>query len=334
MLGGHFDEMWKKQKKVIINLMRDILHVKIPTGMEFANDSFEKEIEKLNGKAIYPLDLLRKTLGQSTIYVFLSKHLDLDDPYLVNSIDIFSNYVDSGVDSVTCSKAFLPFGSHYYKDTIFAPHAYLSKLRDIHIDILNRKKSEMTPGEPKDWLEALYQSFSPKFSDEQIIDTYFTTSLDAMQALAVTLTRCIIRLLMNPEVQEECHKILDETVGENRPTLHNRKQLALIEGVFLETLRMHDILTVASPHSCYKDFKFMGYDIPKDSTIIIVPDPILFDENLFPEPHVFNPKRFLCKSGVGVSYKPTEYIPFGLGKFILQIKTFLNLNILFLSKYV
>lgn len=284
--------------------------------MKEANDTFEREIKLLNSEAIYPLNLFKRALRQSAIFIFSSRKVNLDHPLFMDFVEGLTDYAHDINDlSLNSTITYPLLNSCCYKDCSRTSINQLGNLSKIHLEILKEKKEEMIIGEPKDWIEILYQAFSPKYTDEQVINIYITTILDTMEELSIILTNSIIRLLNHPEIQDECHKLLDKVVGEYRPSLDDRPNLALIEGVFLETQRMYDMQAISSLYSCHKEFKFMRYDIPKDSTILIAPNDILFDEELFPEPEVFNPRRFVNKSGRGINYKPSEFIRLDLGKF-------------------
>ena len=68
----------------------------------------------------------------------------------------------------------------------------------------------------------------------------------------------------------------------------------------------------ALTHCASSEFSIQNYVIPKGTTIIPSLMTVLLDEKHFPNPHKFNPYRFLNADGIFV---PNEHmIPFGVGK--------------------
>lgn len=71
---------------------------------------------------------------------------------------------------------------------------------------------------------------------------------------------------------------------------------------------------VIVPHSVLVDnVKIGGYDFPKDSIIIPHLYAAFMDPKLYPDPHRFDPERFLNDSGQ--LYKTETVIPFSAGSY-------------------
>ena len=82
--------------------------------------------------------------------------------------------------------------------------------------------------------------------------------------------------------------------------------------VLLESLRISCTVYNALLHRITADISVGKYVIPKGAIVIPSLMNVLMDERYFPNPHEFNPARFLNADG---EFKPDEHvIPFSVGK--------------------
>ena len=65
-------------------------------------------------------------------------------------------------------------------------------------------------------------------------------------------------------------------------------------------------------HSTNKDVELQGYRIPKDTLVMPLMHSVFQDPKYWDQPELFNPERFIDKSGKTV--KKDAQIPFGAGK--------------------
>ncbi|KAK3389784.1 cytochrome P450 [Podospora didyma] len=95
-----------------------------------------------------------------------------------------------------------------------------------------------------------------------------------------------------PQAQEE----LDRVVGRNRlPTFDDLPNLPYVQAIASETLRWRPVAVLGgTPHASTADDVYKGMFIPKGSTIIAPLWGIHLNETDFPNPHTFNPDRFLA----------------------------------------
>ncbi|BGP32800.1 hypothetical protein JCM10296v2_004584 [Rhodotorula toruloides] len=96
-----------------------------------------------------------------------------------------------------------------------------------------------------------------------------------------------------PKAQEE----LDRVVGKDRlPTFDDFQDLPYVRAVVNETLRWRPIAVLGgTPHASTEDDWYNGTFIPKGSTVIANLWSIHVNEKDFPEPHKFDPERFMVK---------------------------------------
>jgi len=96
-----------------------------------------------------------------------------------------------------------------------------------------------------------------------------------------------------PKAQQE----LDVVVGKDRlPTFDDYEDLPYIRAVVNETMRWRPVAVLGgTPHASTEDFEYNGMFIPKGSSIIPSLWSIHLNPDDFPDPHRFDPERFMQK---------------------------------------
>ncbi|KAJ7141223.1 cytochrome P450 [Mycena epipterygia] len=116
-----------------------------------------------------------------------------------------------------------------------------------------------------------------------------------------------------PSFIPKAQKELDSVVGPDRmPTFEDAEDLPFIHAIVNETLRWRPVAVLGgTPHSSTEDFVYDGMFIPKGSTIIANLWGIHLNPADFPDPHRFDPERFMTKR----EYPgPWQHSSFGYGR--------------------
>jgi len=105
--------------------------------------------------------------------------------------------------------------------------------------------------------------------------------------------------------------------GQTRlPVLEDRASLPYCDAVFTESLRWGVPVPLGLPHRLMEDDIYDGIFLPKGSLVFPNIWTILRDETLFPDPHAFNPDRFLTPAVDEATERrrdPRAYV-FGFGR--------------------
>ncbi|XP_059611495.1 probable cytochrome P450 304a1 [Phlebotomus argentipes] len=169
----------------------------------------------------------------------------------------------------------------------------------------------------------------PVFHYEQLILICVDFFFPALTAVPVTVCFLIQRLLLQPEVLTKMQKEIDEVVGNGRlPSLDDRINLPYVESSIREIMRLETLVPSAIPHKAMVDTKLMGYDVPQNSGIVAGLFAFHNDPELWGDPHVFRPERFIGDDGK-LCLKKDKSLPFGAGKRLCAGETFAR-NTLFL----
>ena len=133
------------------------------------------------------------------------------------------------------------------------------------------------------------------------------------ETTATTINWILLYLLHNPELETKLHEEIDDVIGKDRPpSLTDRPDLPYMEAAILEALRIASPAPVTIPHSVPHDITYRGYQIPKDTTILVNLHSVLMDPEIWPEPTKFRPERFLSADRKQVVV-PKQHIPFSVG---------------------
>ncbi|KAF7773250.1 hypothetical protein Agabi119p4_5417 [Agaricus bisporus var. burnettii] len=138
------------------------------------------------------------------------------------------------------------------------------------------------------------------------------------ESTSVSLTTFILAMLLHPDVQKRAKEELDYVLGHDRlPEFSDKPELPYLSAVLKEVLRWNPIVPLGVPHYTDEEDEYQGYRIPKNSIIMANAYGMLYDESVFPEPHLFKPERFLDKDGklsTNIVVDPEAMATFGFGR--------------------
>lgn len=122
---------------------------------------------------------------------------------------------------------------------------------------------------------------------------------------------------------------IDDVVGHGRlPTLDDRINLPYTEATLREAMRIDTLVPSGVAHMAMKDTTLRGYDIPKDTILVLGLDSIHMQKDIWGDPERFRPERFLNYRGE-LSLSKDVSVPFGAGKRLCAGETFAR-NTMFL----
>jgi cytochrome P450 len=101
-------------------------------------------------------------------------------------------------------------------------------------------------------------------------------------------------MLLYPEAMRKGQAELDAVVGGSRlPTIEDKENLPYINAIIRETLRWRPVAAGGVPHAVTQDDEYMGYLIPKGTTVIPNHWAIHLDDNVYKDPYEYNPDRWI-----------------------------------------
>lgn len=143
-----------------------------------------------------------------------------------------------------------------------------------------------------------------------ILDIFIAGS----QTTSITIDLALMMMLIRPDIQEKCYQeILKSAEKDVQITYNDRFKYPYIEAVLLEVQRFFHIVPISGPRRVLKDTTLGGYNIPKDTTILIGLRTVHMDEEYWKNPTEFKPERFINEKTMEI-VSSERLIPFGLGR--------------------
>ncbi|GLT28875.1 hypothetical protein SLA2020_037780 [Shorea laevis] len=161
-----------------------------------------------------------------------------------------------------------------------------------------------------DYLLSL-QKLGPDYYTDQIIKGLALVLIFAgTDTSAITLDWAMSNLLNHPDVLKKARDEIDAQVGDQRlmdetdvPNLH------YLQNIILETLRLYPPGPLLVPHFSSSDCTVGGYDVPRDTIVLVNAYAIHRDQKLWDDPTSFRPERFDEEEK-----ESHRLLPFGLGR--------------------
>jgi cytochrome P450 len=186
-------------------------------------------------------------------------------------------------------------------------------VRVVQQDILNAKTpASVPPSLCKQLLEARAadpQSFS-LLSDRDF--SFIPASLfgAGSDTTASTLCSAFLALVTNTETLHAAHAELDTVVGKSRtPIFDDEKSLPYIRALCKEVLRWRPVAVLGgTPHASTEADTYRGFYIPAGTNVLGNTWAINLNELYYPNPHHFNPLRFLDAEPATLSYLQEKYL--------------------------
>ncbi|XP_061350038.1 isoflavone 2'-hydroxylase-like [Gastrolobium bilobum] len=154
------------------------------------------------------------------------------------------------------------------------------------------------------------QESQPEYYTDQIIKGLVLGMLFAgTDSSTTTLEWAIANLLNHPEALKKVRDELDTHIGQDRFLEESDlSKLPYLKNIILETLRLYPPAPLLLPHMSSDDLKIEGFNVPRDTVVMINCWAMQRDPQLWSEPTCFKPERF-DKEG-----EEKKLIAFGLGR--------------------
>ncbi|KAK1218843.1 hypothetical protein PQX77_018459 [Marasmius sp. AFHP31] len=194
-------------------------------------------------------------------------------------------------------------------------------LERAHVPTEFRASFEKGSAEPS-FTSNLLQDANGGITTDEDLDNVVLWTAGALYAAGADTSVSAVRtflfcMLMNPSVQEKAHAELDRFMEEERrlPNLKDWSQGALpyLGSILLEVLRWHPPAPMGLFHAASQGEVYKGYFIPAKTTIIGNIWGMMHDENVYPNPDMFDPDRFTGLDGRKVEDDPRQVV-FGFGR--------------------
>ncbi|GLU13492.1 hypothetical protein SLE2022_301250 [Rubroshorea leprosula] len=155
------------------------------------------------------------------------------------------------------------------------------------------------------------QETQPEYHTDLIIKGLILVMLLAgTDTSAVTLEWAMSNLVNHPDILEKARVELDREIGQDvLVDESDTSRLRYLQNIISETLRLYPAAPLLVPHMSSEDCVVGGYDVPRDTMLLVNAWAIHRDPELWDDPTSFKPERF--EDGEGETHK---MLPFGMGR--------------------
>lgn len=155
-------------------------------------------------------------------------------------------------------------------------------------------------------------NFSQLFGKKQ--NAFIAGTSSTFDTIEWAMAECI----KNPHVMKKAQAELDTVVGKSRRVEDvDVPNLKYLQAIIKENFRLHPVVPLLFPHVSKNASKVLGYDIPGGTPIFVNVGGIARDPNIWKDPLVFKPERFLegtPNAKVTFEGKHFRILPFGSGQ--------------------
>ncbi|KAJ7343182.1 cytochrome P450 [Mycena albidolilacea] len=136
----------------------------------------------------------------------------------------------------------------------------------------------------------------------------------AADTTASAVCTLFLQMALHPDIQATAQAELDAVVGNQRlPGYEDRERLPYIDALSKEVFRFHPIGPMGLPHRAMEDDIHDSYLIPKGAIVLPNIWNMAHDPEVYADPMVFNPSRFIASDGHTPEPDPRDLV-FGFGR--------------------
>ncbi|GLU13491.1 hypothetical protein SLE2022_301240 [Rubroshorea leprosula] len=191
----------------------------------------------------------------------------------------------------------------------------LSKRTDIFLQGLIDEHRSKTEGPEStntmiDHLLSLQEAQPEYYTDQIIKGLVLVMLLAGTDTSAVTLEWAMSNLVNHPDILEKARVELDREIGQEvLMDESDISKLRYLQNIISETLRLYPAAPLLAPHVSSEDCVVGGYDVPRDTILLVNAWAIHRDPELWDDPTSFKPERFEGEEG-----EAQKVLPFGMGR--------------------
>uniref|UniRef100_T1IK16 Cytochrome P450 n=1 Tax=Strigamia maritima TaxID=126957 RepID=T1IK16_STRMM len=275
-----------------------------------------KEIKKSSGKPVFIKDSLAKSVVNVLCAMMFGKRMDYEDNNFQQLILLAREYLDS--IKINKVSLYVPqfllqlFGNKtvLYRGTLLYRKIF-EEVKKFKFDATNNEESFIDVWKNK---AAKPNANSEIFNEKKLVQILAELFIAGSGSTSTTLEWALLYLIKHPQVQKKVQMEIDDVIGRDRdPSMSDQKLMPYTESTILEVTRIVTIAPLAAPHRTTEDTMLRSYFIPKNTTILLNLSALHMDPEVFPEPEVFKPERFLTEDNK--VKRILEMNPFSLGLF-------------------
>ncbi|KAL3883928.1 hypothetical protein ACJMK2_030154, partial [Sinanodonta woodiana] len=312
-------DLWKEHRKFALITLRNF-----GMGKSALEERIHKEVSLLmssvdeqNQQPFDPSAIVHTSTFNVIAALAFGGHFNYDDSRFLKMLAAMNeNMRNLGSSSAV---NFFPFLRHLPGDlfkmkrtlhNVDFVEEYINEVIDKHMEEYDENKVEdFVSAYIKEMKVQKEHNKATTFTREQLCKIVGDFFVAGTETTAVTILWSMLYLTCKPNVQDQMFSEIRNSVGFDRlPSVQDKRDLVYTEAFIMEILRHAQVGFLSLPHSVPYDVIFKGYTIPKDTIILPDLDSVLSDPDVWGDPEVFRPERFISKEGSLLN--PEEFISF------------------------
>ncbi|KAK5638646.1 hypothetical protein RI129_012941 [Pyrocoelia pectoralis] len=336
-------DYWKEQRRFALRHLRDfgfgrrfslteqLLESEVKSLIDFINSvphPDDHDIHRKKGRVLIP-DLFYGPLSNTILHMLVGKRFeDKELRTVARSTLRFLRSIDAAGRALSITPWLRHFAPEYFGAKPLIEEN--RRLQDFFMNLVEERKKTFSDDHHGDFIDTFLSRMQKlrdegaplgTFTEMQLIWVMIDFFFAGPNVTGATLNMLFAHLCNYPEIQVKVQAEIDGVVGRSRlPNLDDRNKMPYTEAVIRESLRMDPVIPVNTPRRCLKDTTLGGYEIAKDTTLLISLWSANRDERVWKDPNVFKPERFLDDEGSLL--KKDNIVSFGGGKRLCAGETF------------
>lgn len=306
---------WKERKRFFLRSLRDF-GFGVKSGETVLEEAGQLSQHILNltkdGQQDY---LVKDDFNVSVVNVIwkmvANKTFALDSQEALDLIELQNEIFSKRLPAL----ARMPFVRRLNLPSLARRKQVWADLRQIFTKSVKEHEDTLDVNDPRDVIDKYLiemRKGSPGYDRRQLIISIMDLFAAGSETTSTTLRWALLFMVLNPKVQETCHRELDTLEG--RPvTLTDMQTLHYCQATILEVLRVGCIAPGTLIHRTTVAIKLGGFDVPRDTLLMVNFLSTHFDPQLWESPLEFRPERFLDSRG-SLLKEPDHFFPFSTGK--------------------
>lgn len=321
-------EHWQEQRRFTERAMRGIgindtsaMEAKVLEEVSALMDKLDKTCDHTADQPLNLPELFLASISNVIVSIIYGHRFDLDDPAYCKALralnNCFKNFGNMQPLNVFPIVRYLPGDPCGFHECVDNMNTLESTLVYPELD---KHQQVLHDGQPDDVVSAYMLEMERKrgsgiptsMDEENLVKVAGDLLAGGSETPSTTMLWFLLYMLHYPHIQERCYQEIVENIGKDQaPSMAKRLALPYTEATILEVQRHADVGPMGMPHGLSRDTELRGYDIPSDAMVVANLHSVHHDPEVWGDPEVFRPERFLDAEGCLVRSK--YFIPYSVG---------------------
>ena len=331
-----YSHQWRLSRKISICAIHHFVKDTDAFGEKLLQESqrLVRYFKQQKGKPVNALSTLKCATANIILSALFGVEYSYDDEGLRGILDLSDNYRQAVTGSGHVD--FLPLVKYLPNKALSNLVLTMKTVLDVVTKMFEKNKETYADGHVRNIADSFISvveketekekenrppgedtlNMAPLLSDEQIIAAVGDLFGAGFETSSITLYWSLAYLMKYPDIQRQLHEELDHVIGrEQLPTLQDIESLPLLQATVYELLRVTCIAPLGVPRSTTTETNIRDYTIPKDTVVFVNLWSVHRDPEVWKDPDVFDPRRFLDSAGQVIDPKFLGgFLPFSGGR--------------------